>query len=222
MGLWETPVGSLALNVAASVLWDGGKVFVGRARGVVADRRATERLIEAVESRAGVLVDSDTLKDWLSNDEFWVLLAESARDRTAGLSAAESFWVGYLPHHSVEVSAKVLSVVLIETSCGDDELRSRLRQARLENKLDALEVGLGYVLEETLGASLHLESVVHRRLNDVGEQLSEVLNRLPGLGADSGLERDLREIVALVEQGTLMREAGIQLQVLLYREARQQ
>jgi len=218
--LWATPLGSIALNLAASVLWDGGKLFAGKARSLAADRRALDHLVRAVEERARVTVQADVLRTWLEDQTFWSLLAESGRDERAAVGAAQAFRASYLPDVDDVGSSRVLSVLLIETARTDAKLVARLHEARVENKLDALEVGLGYVFEELLGASLSIQSSVDSGFVEVGGQLADVLDRLPAPQDAGSLEEELWRIVALVEQGALRREAAIQLQIIFYREGR--
>ena len=218
MAIWETPAGALAINLIASVMWDGGKTFARRAKSSASDARLLRSIETEIARRTGVALPDKCLSSWLNDAALWDLVAEASRDNSAQRSAADRMNALYLPDHTEEEAAAVLSVLLIEISRHDGELKVRLREAKLDNKLDVLEVSLGYVFEELLTTTIGIGSNLNGRFDELGLQLGEVLERLPEPLCDGDLERSLRRVAQLVEQGILMREAGIQLQVVLYTE----
>lgn len=217
--IWVTPIGSVVLNLAASVLWDGGLLFGARAKDYATDRRQLSAISTEIEKRTGHEVSNKTLRAWLGDDDFWALLAEANRDSTARSSAVERMGQTYCVGTTEATRAGVLSVIMIEISRSSSDLAKRLRHELVYNKLDALEHGLGYVLQELISEARSLEYAIDSGFDQVTKKLDEAIGllddelRLP-------VEQEIQHLTNLVETGVILREAAVELQKEIYREGR--
>jgi hypothetical protein len=167
VGVWETPIGGLVLNLSASVLWDGSKAAFAVGRKWSRDRHRLAELAGSIEAHASVSVPTEVLADWLADEGFWLdLVALCGRvSKPEGFLEAIGRRCGI---QDSEIAAKVLAVVQFEIGRSDTVLRARLHEARVEHKLDVLEHSLGYVLEEVLGAVYAL----HNRVDELGSSVT--------------------------------------------------
>jgi hypothetical protein len=216
LDFWTSPFGSIALNLAASLLWDGGKALVSRARAAGSDGQFLKQLSWAVLEKTQVPLRTSDLQRWLADEDFWALLGQTSGDEAARAQVVEKLHQDFCDGCTADDASAVLAILLVELARGDGDLSHKLHEARLQHRFDVLEHSLGYTFEETLSATLIVDGKVTDGFERVEHSLDEIRDRLGVVVG--GLEAELLRIRALASEGVLLREAAVQLQVIAYQE----
>ena len=170
MDFWTSPGGALVINLASSVLWDGGKAFGRAARERT--RGDLARLRDAIAAGADVDVAPATLSAWLHNEAFWYLVAGTQADDRARALALEQLRHDFLPGVPDDRVARVVSILLMEVSLQDVPLRQRLAASATTHRFDVLEHSLGYVMSELLDAIDEVSADLDKGIEDLRKVLS--------------------------------------------------